>query len=128
MKNQAKHAEESLDRLKSIIDNTMKPSIEKAIKANGGETTEAIQQRSLMITDIQTAYEASFNMIIQNATALNDITRFVEELRANILMANDKMPKELFSEQVEIIEKALAPLIEWHDLNVKDYLTRKKGA
>ena len=127
MKLEAKHAEESLDRLKYILDSAMKPSLEKAKKASTDPSSEAIQQRSLMIVDIEKAYDASMALVQKNAEALNDISRFIEGMRKNILLHDDKMGQELFKEQAEMLTNMLEPLIKWHDINVKDYLTRKKG-
>lgn len=123
----AKHAEEMLQRLDSIIRNMLKPSLEETKKKSKDPLSDAIQQRAMMIIDIEKTHAACWDMLEEFSKAMADNAVFVEHLRRDILLKGDVVPKEMFTEQADIFTNELKPLIARYETTVSDYFLRKKG-
>ncbi len=123
----AKHAEESLDRLDWIIKKMLKPLLEDVKKKSKDPMSEAIQQRSMMIADLEKTHTACWEMLHEFSKAQADNAVFIEHIRRDILLPGDKVPKEMFTEQAELFSKELESLIARYNDTVNNYFTRKKG-
>lgn len=107
--------ESALDRLNVILEQNLTPALHKFVEASKDKNSEAIQQRSMMIIDIREIHQTFLKASKEFKLMKEENKAFIEAIRQDVLTPEGKMPKELFTEQTELFEEKLKPLIERYE-------------
>ncbi len=121
----AKDAERLLNVLESL-NKEVKASLEAAVAKAEDKFSEALQQRRMRLKDLEDVHKACYDLLTENARMQLENVNFVEQMRGSILMPDDTMPKELFTEQVEMFTPMFKKMIDRYEATKADYINVQK--
>lgn len=125
---ESKDFEGLLNRLEYIVREKVRPSLNEDIKKEGepGRWSETLQQRSMMAQDMENLVVAGNALIKEHAKVLIEVSNFVEQMNANVMINNNAIPTELFREQALLFNKQYEVLTKRYEKTGKDYFTNDK--
>ncbi len=126
MAKESKDAEGCINRLKYLLDNEFKKTLADAEAKATDKMSEALQKRRMIIKDMEYVVESCNALMQEHAKVLIEVSNFVEQINANVMINNNAIPCELFKEQALLFNEAYAVLTKRYAKIGADYFNTAK--